>query len=225
MYIYMKPLPFLLPTCDFTNHSYHLATKHWKLNSMTVQRSTSFPGQTPKIIYAWIHCAFQNLFTCSKGINIPPPLPPTPLPIQNNTDLQMLYTWQHKMMLKKKHKVHFSCLWVYTEQMLRRSENRWSLDPESKLKFWHGMLSADAITKIKFLMGHLTGFKVSCSSKHEAKDERLLLGFSINKKLNYWLSGVRWLSINDKNSMKKKKDNMKGTSKVNRLSLNMYITV
>lgn len=32
-------------------------------------------------------------------------------------------------------------------------------------------------------------------------------------------------SINDKNSMKKKKDNMKGTSKVNRLSLNMYITV
>lgn len=214
MYIYMKPLPFLLPTCDFTNHSYHLATKHWKLNSMTVQRSTSFPGQTPKIIYAWIHWAFPNLFMCSKGINIPPPLPPTPLPIQNNTDLQMLYTWQHKMMLKKKHKVHFSCLWVYTEQMLRRSENRWSLDPESKLKFWHGMLSADAITKIKFLMGHLTGFKVSCSSKHEAKDERLLLGFSINKKLNYWLNGVRWLSINDKNSMKKKKIIWRGHQKL-----------
>lgn len=129
------------------------------------------------------------------------------------------------MMLKKKHQVHFSCLWVYTEQMLKRSENRWSLDPESKLKFWHGMLSADAITRIKFLMGHLPGFKASCSSKHEAEDERLLLGFSINKKLNYWLNGVRWLSINDKNSMKKKKDNMKGTSKVNRIILNMYITV
>lgn len=204
MYIYMKPLPFLLPTCDFTNHSYHLATKHWKLNSMYSTKKY----MTPKIIYAWIHCAFPNLFMFSKGINIPPPFPPPPSPF-----LQMLYTWQHKMMLKKKHKVHFSCLWVYTEQMLRRSENRWSLDPESKLKFWHGMLSADAITRIKFLMGHLPGFKVSCSSKHEAKDERLLLGFSINKKLNYWLNGVRWLSINDKNSMKKKKIIWRGHQK------------
>lgn len=137
----------------------------------------------------------------------------------------MLYTWQHKMMLKKKHKVHFSCLWVYTEQMLRRSENRWSLDPESKLKFWHGMLSADAITRIKFLMGHLPGFKVSCSSKHEAKDERLLLGFSINKKLNYWLNGVRWLFNKWQKFNEKKEDNMKGTSKVNRISLYVYITV
>lgn len=124
---------------------------------------------------------FQICLCVLKVLTSLPPSP-TPLPIQNNTDLQMLYTWQHKMMLKKKHKVHFSCLWVYTEQMLRRSENRWSLDPESKLKFWHGMLSADAITRIKFLMGHLPGFKVSCSSKHEAKDERLLLGFSISKK-------------------------------------------
>lgn len=78
VYLYEATWPFLLPTCDFTNHFYHLATKHWKLNSMTVQRSTSFPGQTPKIIYAWIHCAFQNLFTCSKGINIPPPFPSSP---------------------------------------------------------------------------------------------------------------------------------------------------
>lgn len=200
----MKPPPFLLPTCDFTNHSYHLATISTG-NSIqcTVQRSTWLPK-------SYMHESTVLFKICLCVLKVPPP----PSPFQNNTDLQMLYTWQHKMMLKKKHKVHFSCLWVYTEQMLKRSENRWSLDPESKLKFWHGMLSADAITKIKFLMGHLTGFKVSCSSKHEAKDERLLLGFSINKKLNYWLNGVRWLSINDKNSMKKKKIIWRGHQKL-----------
>lgn len=89
--------------------------------------------------------------------------------------------------------------------MLRRLENRWSLDLESKFKFWYGMFSVDVIIRIKFFMGYLFGFKILCSSKYEVKDERFLLGFFINKKLNYWLNGVRWFLINDKNLMKKKK--------------------